>query len=85
MQFFILMIDYGRKGLEAVVQPELTRRAIVEQVRDILAEGRNRVAFVKFVDGNFIEDVTEEITGEASYANCMAAIANVLYADETAR
>lgn len=66
MQFYILMIDYGRKGLEAVVQPELTRRAIVEQARDVLSEGRNSIAFVKFVDGGYIEDQTSEILAEAA-------------------
>ncbi len=74
MQFYILMVDYGKSypgktgpsGLEAVVQPELTRRAIVEQARDIIKADRNAIAFVKFVDGNFIEDVTAEIVAEAS-------------------
>ncbi len=70
MQFYILMVDYGRgarkpTGLEAVVSPEFTRRQIVEEVRDILISGDRSVAFVKFVDGNFIEDLTEEITSEA--------------------
>lgn len=70
MQFFILMVDFGKgpqrpMGLEAVVQPELTRSDIVAQARDILSEGRNAIAFIKFVDGNFIEDVTAEIIAEA--------------------
>ncbi len=73
MQFYILMIDYGKprpgrpspSGLEAVVQPELTRRQIVELTADIILSGRNEIAFIKFVDGNFIEDVTAEILAEA--------------------
>jgi len=65
MQFFILMIDYGRQGREAIVDPEHTRREIVSQVRDILAKADRSVAFVKLVDGNFIEDVTGEIVAEA--------------------
>lgn len=71
MQFYILMQDYGKtgavRGLEAVVQPELTRRAIVEQVRDIIGKGRSSIAFVKFVDGNFIEDITSDILSEATF------------------
>jgi hypothetical protein len=68
--FFILMIDYGKGpkrpiGLEAIVDPEHTRRAIVDQARDILSEGRNEIAFIKFVDGNFICDVTAEIIADA--------------------
>lgn len=71
MQFFILMVDFGKgpqrpMGLEAVVQPELTRRDIVEQARDIIKKGRHEIAFVKFVDGNFIDDCTAEIVAEAS-------------------
>jgi hypothetical protein len=71
MQMYILMIDYGRgpakpMGLEAVVKPELTHRAIVEQARDIISEGRYSIAFVKFIDGNYCEDVTAEIIAEAS-------------------
>ena len=69
MQFYILMVDYRKvfcPGMEAVVSPEFTRRQIVDQVRSIHNEGRNRVVFVKFVDGNFIEDVTEEIEREAA-------------------
>lgn len=71
MQFYILMIDYGRStmrptGMEAVASPEFTRRQIVAEVSDILAKPRGRsVAFVKFVDGNFIEDITIDILDEA--------------------
>lgn len=70
MQFYVLMIDYGRgprkpTGLEAVVSPEITRRQIVSAVRDILISGDRSVAFVKEVDGNFVHDVTDEITSEA--------------------
>ncbi len=65
MQFYILMIDYGRRGLEAVCQPELTRRAIVEQACDVIKSADRSIAFVKYVDGNFIEDVTADIMDEA--------------------
>lgn len=70
MQFYILMIDYGRDvtkvhGLEAVVNPELTRRDIINQARDIIAGDRHSIAFIKYVDGNFIEDVTADILAEA--------------------
>ena len=73
MQFYILMIDYGKNypgktgpsGLEAVCQPELTRRAIIEEARDAQRSATRSVAFVKFVDGNFIKDVTADILAEA--------------------
>lgn len=88
MQFFILMIDYGRDtsksahGFGADVQPEFTRQNIVDQVRKVLKEGRNTIAFVKYVDGNWIEDQTKEIIEDAKLANalgsddgCAAAVA----------
>ena len=66
--FYVLMVDYKlatKKGLQAIVQPEDTRRAIIEEVRHIISEGRNSVAFVKFVDGNYIEDCTDDIVAAA--------------------
>jgi len=64
--FYILMVDYKYAGgLQAVVIPEQTRRSIIEEVRNIIFEGRNSVAFVKFVDGNWIEDISEEIIAAA--------------------
>ena len=74
MQFYILMIDYGKSypgkkgpsGFEAVVQPEQTRRSIIEQARDIISDDRHSIAFIKHVNGNFCEDVTAEIVDEAS-------------------
>ncbi len=65
-QMYLLMVDYGN-AREAVCNPEFTRRQIVEEVRDLIAKPRGRtVAFVKFIDGNFIEDVTDDILQEAS-------------------
>lgn len=73
MQFYILMIDFGKgpkrpMGLEGVVSPEFTRRQIVSEVKDLLASRDRSVAFVKFVDGNYIEDITAEIVSEAEAA-----------------
>jgi uncharacterized protein YgfB (UPF0149 family) len=57
--YYVVMIDYGNgpakpMGLEAVVQPERTRRDIVE----MLAHG-------EFKHGLYIEDVTDELFDEA--------------------
>lgn len=60
--YFVVMVDHGARGLEAVVKPEFTRRAIVDQ----LAHGEYQVvAFIHHVDGLLIEDVTLEILEEA--------------------
>jgi hypothetical protein len=68
--YYVCMVDYGPNypgkkgpsGLEAVVQPEQTRRDIVAQ----LASGESKhVCFIHHVDGLFIEDVTNELFDEA--------------------
>lgn len=32
MQYFVVMIEYGRRGREAIVDPEMTRRQVVARV-----------------------------------------------------
>jgi hypothetical protein len=32
MQYFVVMIDYGRRGREAIVDPEVTRREVISRV-----------------------------------------------------
>jgi hypothetical protein len=60
--YFVVMCDYGKRGLEAIVHPEDTRRAVVEQ----LASGESKhVVFIHHVDGLYIEDVTDELFEEA--------------------
>lgn len=60
--YYVVMIDYGKRGLEAVVHPEDTRRAVVE----MLASGESKhVVFIHHVDGLFVEDVTNELFDEA--------------------
>jgi hypothetical protein len=31
MQYFVVMIDYGRRGREAIVDPEVTRREVISR------------------------------------------------------
>jgi len=60
--YFIVMCDFGARGLEAIVHPEDTRRDVVAQ----LASGESKhVAFIHHVDGLYIEDVTDELFDEA--------------------
>lgn len=60
--YFVVMIDYGQRGLEAVVHPEDTRRDIVAMLKS--GESKH-VVFIHHIDGLFIEDVTEEIFDQA--------------------
>jgi hypothetical protein len=32
MQYFVVMIDYGRRGREAIVDPEITRSEVIARV-----------------------------------------------------
>lgn len=62
--YFVVMIDHGKNGLEALVHPENTRRATVEMI----AHGEypaEDVVFIHHVDGLFIEDCTAELLNEA--------------------
>jgi hypothetical protein len=63
MQYFVVMIDYGRRGREAVVDPEVTRREVVSRI----ASGEyTNISFIHEVADRSVEDVTEEILAEAS-------------------
>lgn len=63
MQYFVVMIDYGRRGREAVVDPEITRREIISRI--LSGEYRN-VSFIHEIADNSVEDVTEAILSEAA-------------------
>jgi hypothetical protein len=63
MQYFVVMIDYGRRGREAVVDPEITRREVVSRVAS--GEYKN-ISFIHEVAGHSVADLTEEILAEAA-------------------
>ena len=62
MQYFVVMIDYGRRGREAIVDPEVTRRDVVARVSS--GEYRN-ISFIHEIAGSSVEDVTADILSEA--------------------
>ncbi|WP_027528413.1 hypothetical protein [Bradyrhizobium sp. Ec3.3] len=63
MQYFVVMIDYGRRGREAVVDPEVTRREVVSRV----ASGEyGNICFIHEISGSAVEDVTEDILTQAA-------------------
>ncbi|MHC4052699.1 hypothetical protein [Bradyrhizobium sp. 25ACV] len=63
MQYFVVMIDYGRRGREAVVDPEITRREVISRIAS--GEYRN-VSFIHEITRSSVEDVTEAILTEAA-------------------
>ena len=63
MQYFVVMIDYGRRGREAVVGPEITRREVIARI--VSGEYRN-ISFIHEISDSAIEDVTGDILAEAA-------------------
>jgi hypothetical protein len=63
MQYFVVMIDYGRRGREAVVDPEITRREVISRV----ASGEyGNISFIHEIADRTVDDVTENILAEAA-------------------
>jgi hypothetical protein len=63
MQYFVVMIDYGRRGREAIVDPEITRREVISRV--VSGEYRN-ISFIHEIEGSAVDDITAEILAEAA-------------------
>ena len=63
MQYFVVMIDYGRRGREAIVDPEITRREVVSRV----ASGEySDISFIHEISDSAADDITAEILAEAA-------------------
>ena len=63
MQYFVVMIDYGRRGREAIVDPELTRREIISRI----ASGEyTNISFIHEIAECSVADVTDDILAEAA-------------------
>jgi len=60
--YFVVMIDYGRRGREAVVDPEQTRREVVARIK---SGEYKKILFIHRVDKYGREDLTEELQAEA--------------------
>ncbi len=63
MQYFVVMIDYGRRGREAIVDPEITRREVISRVAS--GEYKN-ISFIHEIADHSVDDITAEILAEAS-------------------
>jgi hypothetical protein len=63
MQYFVVMIDYGCRGREAIVDPGVTRRELVSR----LASGEYaNISFIHEIVDCSVEDVTGELLSEAA-------------------
>ena len=78
MQYFVVMIDYGRRGREAVVDPEITRREVISRVAS--GEYRN-ISFIHEVIDQSVEDITQDILAEAAVREIPASGADLQAAE----
>ncbi|SHK63779.1 hypothetical protein [Bradyrhizobium lablabi] len=70
MQYFVVMIDDGRRGREAIVDPEITRREVVSRI----ASGKYRnISFIHEIADCSVEDITADILSEAALPDIDAA------------
>lgn len=75
-QYFVVMLDYGKRGREAIVDPEITRREMIARVAS--GEYKN-VLFIHEVrdpgdgEGLIATDITEEVMTEAELKMLQAA------------
>ena len=74
MQYFVVMIDYGRRGREAIVDPEITRREVISRVAS--GEYKN-ISFIHEIADSAVEDVTADIMVEAAAPEIVAAEADL--------
>ena len=58
MNYYVVMIDFGRRGLEAIVQPEITRREVLSRLRS--GEYKD-VSFIHHILDGICEVVTDEL------------------------
>src|SRR5258707_14798165 len=63
MQYFVVMIDYGRRGREAIVDPENPRRDVIAGVAS--GEYKN-ISFIHEIADAAVDDITAEILAEAA-------------------
>src|SRR5437868_15216716 len=57
------MMDYGRRGREAVVDPEITRREVISRV--VSGEYKN-ISFIHEIADSSVEDITADILSAAA-------------------
>jgi len=81
LQYFVVMMDYGRRGREAVVDPEITRREVISRV--VSGEYKN-ISFIHEIADSSVEDITADILSEAALPD-VATTDAALQGDDRAR
>lgn len=63
--YYVVLCSYGKRGHEAIVDPELTRRDIVARIANHDFAHDQVVAVHEIREDGFWSDVTDEIMAEA--------------------
>lgn len=69
--YFVVVIDYGRKGREAIVDPEITRREVISRIAS--GEYKNISFIHEITMGELPKDVTDEFLHCAKWGDHMEA------------
>ncbi len=64
--YYVVMIDYGRKGLEAIVDPEMTYSNVVDRVRS--GEYKNVLFIHHITMTETPDDITSAVFEDAGVA-----------------
>lgn len=66
IEYYVVMLEYGRRGRESIVDPEVTRREVVSRIRSG-EYPRDTISFIHHVTMNDVPaDVTAELIDEAA-------------------
>ncbi|GEC56809.1 hypothetical protein [Bradyrhizobium phage ppBeUSDA76-2] len=60
--YYVVMCDFGRLGLEAIVKPEITRRNVIDRIK---AGEYQLIQFIHHIADGLVEVVTDELIDEA--------------------
>ncbi|WNV09989.1 hypothetical protein [Tardiphaga sp. 709] len=70
--YYVAMLDYGRRGREAIVDPNESRQNIIDKVKSGEID-RDKLIFIHEVTmGNLPVDVTEDVLAAAGTAELEA-------------
>lgn len=61
-EYFVVMVELGHRGREAIVDPEMTRAAVVERLRN---RAYGEISFIHRIHGDECHVVTNELLNEA--------------------
>jgi hypothetical protein len=61
--YYVVMVDYGKRGREAIVDPEVTRSGVISRIAS--GEYGREINFIHHIADGLVDDVTDELIDEA--------------------